>query len=292
MRYIDPNLIEQCKPANWDVNSQQWEQRVQAAADKSEELKKIGNKWRAFKPNFDRVFGEKCWYSEVPLIGTDFDVDHFRPKGDVKVSEKRYACRQKNGNTQNHGGYWWLAFEAKNYRYSCIEANRPRGEGGKHDYFPLMDETTRVWTPCNLAEHANETAKLLDPCSAEDVTLLSYVQYPGAATSRYSDETHPDEHARVSESAKRYNLNSKTIKGARSEVIKKVNQALDFLSLYVTFSDEQQYAVNGFLGQMEQNLIDACDRKSPFSAAAVAFVRQKRHESWLAHLLPRLDLSD
>lgn len=51
-------------------------------------------------------------------------------------------------------------------------------------------------------------------------------------------------------------------------------------------------AMNVFLVQMEQNLIDACDRKSPFSAAAVAFVRQKKHEPWLADLLPRLDLTD
>ncbi|MGR5069304.1 hypothetical protein [Vibrio alfacsensis] len=292
MRYIDLNLIDQCKPVNWDTNSLGWAQRVQRAANKSSEIKSIGSKWSGFKPNFIREFGDKCWYSEVPRIGTDFDVDHFRPKGDVKVSKQSYATRVVQGTSQKHPGYWWLAFEAKNYRYACIEANRPRGEGGKHDYFTLMDETTRVWTPCNLAGHANETVKLLDPCSAVDVTLLSYVQYPGAATSRYSDETHPDEHARVSESAKRYNLNSKTIKGARSEVIKKVNQALDFMALYVTLPDEQQNAMNGFLGQMEQNLIDACERKSPFSAAAVAFVRQKKHEPWLADLLPRLDLSD
>lgn len=110
--------------------------------------------------------------------------------------------------------------------------------------------------------------------------------------SRYSDVTHPDEYSRVRESAKRYNLNSKTIKGARNEVIKKVNQSLEFMELHASLPPEQQIAMNGFLATMEQNLVDACSRKSAFSATAVAFVRQKRHEAWLDHLLPRLDLSD
>ncbi|WP_372384599.1 hypothetical protein AB8613_05240 [Vibrio sp. BS-M-Sm-2] len=110
--------------------------------------------------------------------------------------------------------------------------------------------------------------------------------------SRYSEISHPDEYSRVRESAKRYNLNSKTIKGARSEVIKNVSQSLDFIALHATLPADQQNAMDEFLAAMEQNLIDACNRKSPFSATAVAFVRQKRHEAWLANLLPRLDLSD
>ncbi|EGQ8540261.1 hypothetical protein ACA877_003580 [Vibrio alginolyticus] len=292
MRYIDPNLIDQCKPVNWDANARVWTQRVQNAADKSGEIKKVGSKWSDFKPNFIREFGDKCWYSEVPRIGTDFDVDHFRPKGDVKISKQSYATRVVQGKKLKHPGYWWLAFEAKNYRYACIEANRPRANGGKHDYFPLMDEETRVWNPCNIAGHGNEDVKLLDPCCLTDVALVSYVQLPGAVMSRYSDVTHPDEYSRVRESAKRYNLNSKTIKGARNEVIKKVNQSLEFMELHASLPPEQQIAMNGFLATMEQNLVDACSRKSAFSATAVAFVRQKRHEAWLAHLLPRLDLSD
>ncbi|EKO3583125.1 hypothetical protein M3923_001285 [Vibrio metschnikovii] len=292
MRYIDPNLIDQCKPANWDVNSQQWAQRVQRAADKSAEIKSIGSKWSDFKPNFIREFGDKCWYSEVPRIGTDFDVDHFRPKGDVKISKQSYATRLVHGISQRHPGYWWLAFEAKNYRYACIEANRPRANGGKHDYFPLMDEATRVWNCCNIAAHGGEDVKLLDPCCSIDVTLVSYVQYPGTVMSRYSEISHPDEYSRVRESAKRYNLNSKTIKGARSEVIKKVKDSLHFIELHASLSPAQQVTMNSFLATMEQNLVDACNRKSAFSATAVAFIREKKHEPWLANLLPRLDLSD
>src|SRR5262245_62047027 len=30
------------------------------------------------------IVGNKCWYSEVPLEGADPNVDHFRPKGQVR----------------------------------------------------------------------------------------------------------------------------------------------------------------------------------------------------------------
>ena len=292
MRYIDPNLIDQCKPDNWDTDAQAWGRRVQNAADKSKEIKSIGSKWSQFKLNFIRELGDKCWYSEVPRIGTDFDVDHFRPKGDVKVSKKAYATRVVKGVSHKHPGYWWLAFEAKNYRYSCIEANRPRADGGKHDYFPLIDETTRIWNPCNIAGHGNELVKLLDPCNSNDVTLLSYDQDPGAVMPRYSDKTHPKEYERAFESTKRYNLNSKTIKGSRNAVIKNVSQYLDFLEHYASFPVALKTQMSGHSVQIEQNLVDACNRKAAFSASAVAFVRLKMHEPWLTHLLPRLDLSD
>lgn len=292
MRYIDPNLIDQCKPANWDVNSQLWAQRVANAINKSQELDAIGTKWKSFKPNMIKVFGDKCWYSEAPRIMTDFDVDHFRPKGAVKKTKKRYAKRRVGKTSQKHNGYWWLAYEAKNYRYSCIYANRPREEGGKHDYFPLLNEAARVWSPNTLANHATEAPKLLDPCSQNDVTLLSYERNPGRVVSRYDATINPSAFSRVKESAKRYNLNSKTIVGARKKVIKDVEQALEFLELYSGLPAIQQAPLRNFLRTMEQNIVDACDRKSPFSAAAVAFVRKKRHEPWLANLLPRLDLSD
>lgn len=292
MRYIDLNLINQCKPDNWDVNARTWSQNVQNAADKSAEIKKIGSKWSDFKPNFIRQFGDKCWYSEAPRVMTDFDVDHFRPKGAVKKSKKRYAKRRVGNTSQKHDGYWWLAYEPQNYRYSCVFANRPREDGGKHDYFPLLNEVTRVWSPNTLANHATETPKLLDPCSRGDVTLISYERNPGRVVSRYDKVSNPVAFSRVRESAKRYNLNSKTITGARLGVIKDVKAALLLLESVWGLPHQHQVTLAGSVRDMENKLIDACNRKSAFSASAVAFVRPKRNEPWLAHLLPRLDLSD
>ncbi|MRJ45751.1 hypothetical protein KF946_12475 [Idiomarina loihiensis] len=294
MRYIDPDLIDQCKPDKWDVNARDWNQRVVNSNNKSAEIKAIGSKWSAFKPNFIEKFGDKCWYSEVPRIGTDFDVDHFRPKGSVKIDKTNYATRTFTGVSviQQHPGYWWLAFDARNYRYSCIEANRPRGEGGKHDYFPLTDEITRIWNKGPIANCSTEKNTLLDPCSKDDVKLLSYDKTLGAVESRYAQTTHPIECLRVNESRDRYNLNSKTVKDARTEVINDVIDALSVLenTWYLPLEYKNQERALTSVARMEEKLVRACNRKSKFSAAAVAYVLPKKAEPWLANILPHLDL--
>ena len=73
-------------------------------------------------------------------------------------------------------GYWWLAFEWRNYRYSCTFCNSRRvdldggTEGGKHDHFPLFDETRRARTPAEDLDQ--EQPFLLDPCDPADPVLL------------------------------------------------------------------------------------------------------------------------
>lgn len=114
------------------------------------------------------IAGNKCWYSEVPLEGADPNVDHFRPKGQV---------REVDANLQSIGtisqGYWWLAFNHWNFRLSSMHSNQRRVDtdthGGKWDYFPVIGQRTPERTPC-LAIIENILA--LDPCSASDVSLL------------------------------------------------------------------------------------------------------------------------
>ncbi|MGX0889818.1 hypothetical protein AB7M22_001826 [Pseudomonas sp. ADAK2 TE3594] len=291
MRYIDPALIDACKPANWDVNAASWLASVAAAIDKSSEFKKIGSVWSDFKPNFIARFGDKCWYTEVPRIGTDFNVDHFRPKGAVKKAKKSYATRIVLGSTVNHPGYWWLAFEASNYRYSCQYSNQPRDNGGKHDYFPLIDESTRVWASCSLLNHAVEQVQLLDPCIAADVQLVSFEKSPGMVHSRFDEKTDPEKYARVKASSLYFNLNHKTIKGARLEAIKSVQDDLMLLENIWQLPKNFRKNMQNSFDSAEDRLVNACNRKTAFSAAAVAFVRTKIAEPWMANLLNRLDLA-
>lgn len=292
MRYIDANLINKCKPKDWDKKSAKWLNELTKASDKEEKLKKIGNKWKEFKPGFVKQFGDKCWYSEVQRIMTDFDVDHFRPKGAVRNSDGTRPQKIVGGVIEQHPGYWWLAFEAQNYRYSCIFANRPRDKGGKHDFFPLLNEESRVWYKCGIKAHKSEKVKLLDPCSRNDIQLLSHEKIPGTIQSRFRQSDNPEAYSRVRESCKRYNLNHKTIKGARSKVIKDVKDCLDFLSNMWFLPPEYKSCFVQHAQSIEQKLIYLCNRKSEFSAAAIAFVRPFENEPWLADIRSRLDLND
>lgn len=292
MRYIDINLLDGCKPANWDANSRQWLATVKSAKDKSATFERLGSKWSPFKENFIKLFGDKCWYSEVPRINTDFNIDHFRPKGAVKRTEGLYALKRVGNKSEKHPGYWWLAFEPKNYRYSCQYANQPRDKGGKHDYFPLEDESQRVWKSCSLTLHNVERPTLLDPCSEDDVVLLSFEKSPGMAHSRYDETSEPEKYNRVKVSQQCYNLNHKTVKSQRLEVINSVKSDLELLEQISKLPDDSKLLMNEVVSTTEEKLVKACDRKSKFSAAAVAFVKPHKAEPWLANILPRLDLSN
>src|SRR5262245_13502551 len=56
------------------------------------------------------IVGNKCWYSEVPLEGADPNVDHFRPKSQVREVDV-----DLQNTKQTSAGYWWLAFECQNF---------------------------------------------------------------------------------------------------------------------------------------------------------------------------------
>jgi len=108
-----------------------------------------------------RLFRDKCAYCESSLLNSDWEVDHFRPKG--RVAE----CPE-------HPGYYWLAYEWTNLYPACEHCNQHRRErrrwghsapacaGGKADQFPLRDETHRALT--HEATLEDEESLLLDPC--------------------------------------------------------------------------------------------------------------------------------
>ena len=61
--------------------------------------------WGEIKNELLEMSHGKCWYSEAPDAVSDWHVDHFRPK-------KRALDEDKT----EHEGYYWLAFDWKNYR--------------------------------------------------------------------------------------------------------------------------------------------------------------------------------
>lgn len=115
------------------------------------------------------VVGNKCWYSEVPLDGADFNIDHFRPKG--RVVEIDNSSFEKTGDKSP--GYWWLAFEPKNFRLSCMHSNQRRVDeetnGGKADFFPVEGARAPEGAEWDLIE---EDVLPFDPCCADDMALL------------------------------------------------------------------------------------------------------------------------
>jgi hypothetical protein len=167
MRFIDTErLLPEVRPFLADLEAAHTE--VMAEADpgrRAELINRHQAKWSALRPVLERASSEKCWYTECRSTGADNDVDHFRPKLGVKED-------------QAHPGYYWLAFDWRNFRLSCQRANRPRRNpevqrtGGKADHFPLLANGVRAQgPPDNLA---SEYPALLDPTQPGDPALLSF----------------------------------------------------------------------------------------------------------------------
>jgi len=119
----------------------------------------------------EKLFFDKCAYCETQVsAGSDWDVEHFRPKG--RVAER-----------PTHPGYYWLAYTWTNLYPSCTHCNqrridRPRfddqapgGGSGKVDHFPVADEAKRAMSPTH--DLSAEKPLLLDPCSDDPETVLA-----------------------------------------------------------------------------------------------------------------------
>lgn len=288
MRLIDKQRFENCKIRDWDTNSQRWIDQLREADDISEELSRIGNRWSNLKPKFIAEFGNKCWYTEVSLAGTDSDIDHFWPKGRVKDKEGNIL----NRNNEQHPGYWWKAYDIENYRCSCIFANRSRAGGGKVDYFPLLEEKNRAWHENDDCDY--EYRMILDPCSLEDVESVSFEIQTAEVACIYTEEQNFNAYHRVRFSKKFLNLNEHSVKSDRLEKVILVKKLLQLIQLAHSLPVE---ALGDFdlslqdIQEAKDILVEMCDRKSSFSAAIVQIVLPHRHRPYLADILARLDLN-
>lgn len=120
----------------------------------------------------EKLFYHKCAYCRSDMTAvSDWNVEHFRPKG--RVAER-----------SDHPGYYWLTYNWENLYPACTFCNQRRRDkpiwgdlkyattGGKLDQFPLEDEDTRA-----MSHHDDinqEKILLIDPCNDNPEEYLSY----------------------------------------------------------------------------------------------------------------------
>jgi hypothetical protein len=162
--------------------------------------------WRDLKEPLGRISSFKCHYCETAQVRDDFEVDHFRPKSGKPAD--------------GHTGYWWLAFDITNLRFSCRFCNQRRrdiesGEtGGKGSSFPLLNEAMRARSPNDLLD--DESPALLDPKKRYDPSAISFDDVGVAVP--FADKSHePDDFERARISIKLYNLNHGYLRRRRGQ---------------------------------------------------------------------------
>lgn len=269
MRYVDLDELEM--PTGWLDRAAAAAGAVAAGGDPNDRAEV----WRELKDGLAALLPDKkCWYCESQVDRADNAVDHFRPKS--RVSDA----------AEPHGGYQWLAFSPRNYRYSCTFCNSRRRDvehatcGGKADRFPLLDETKRVFVSGPVDD---ERPMLLDPCELHDWELLGCRRENGESCATGDGGT---ERKRAEISIDIYHLNyeptCKRRHGVAVQVIADVEHAKRLFAL-ASLDPAREEDFKVFARRIKR----AINRKAAFSGEMIFLLRGQRHADhpWIQTLL-------
>ena len=286
MRYINLNLmigdpnaapaIQAAEEAYAEIRAEPDPARRQAL------IERYRGRWVAFRAHFERVYGEKCWYTECVNPGTDDDIDHYRPKG--RIDEDR-----------GHGGYWWEALNWRNFRLSCHRANRLRENPdtgdthGKGDHFPLLNPEQR-WRDPDAA--CNERPMLFDPVSAADAAFLTFdINGKVALSPRFGN----DEVAKRRFEASRMHLHLEwpSIRRQRQMLYTEITRRVDDGNAAAVGVERGEPGARDQLNRVVGSLIDMTQPHQPYSRAAQAYIRHHRFRAWVEReVLPHIINAD
>jgi len=287
MRYISKDDVELALPDDWDdVVKQAWGYVAKKAGEAWRSAREEGLTNKDSKDRFDQartkainekasstwqylaeylapISFDKCWYCECSETRSDMAVDHYRPKN--KVEEDA-----------DHPGYWWLAFDWSNYRYSCTFCNSFRKKhtstpGGKQCRFPLScvsDRASKRAHSCDI-----EVPCLLDPFVRTDAKLLTFLTN-GKPVPASLDKS--KDHDRASVSIEVYHLDEKKINKDRQRLYQKIRRLVESIS-----QNEDE--------NLKAELLSLAKSNAEYSSSARIYIRQyKPNHAWIEELLEDL----
>ncbi len=266
MRYIPiQNLIVS---AEWKQRAEALSQQLAAAASDDErgQILKENPIWQELFVPLSNLANGKCWYSEAKDIMSDKDVDHFRPKNEAR-NHITGAVRD---------GYWWLAYDWENYRFSSIYSNRRRkdkfdpgkGAGGKWAYFPLFDGSPVATTKARIRD---EDIMLLDPTDEDDPVLITFDENGDAVpnTSKGKDIE------RVKASIALYHLDHTPLKEERQKVwdrCQRLINEIDSINSQSDISITDKARIKFLKGELRLMI----DHSQELSAVAIACIEHNK----------------
>ena len=213
--------------------------------------------WGELKQHFCDVLQRKCWYSESINDFAHCHLDHFRPKS---------RAIDENGDDQ--GGYWWLAFNWRNYRYAA-----PAGNVRKKDYFHVNADKANL--PTDALE--NEDIRFLDPTEPEDPSKLKF-NNEGIISPKETDIATRD-YIQAEYTIRRMNLNMEGLVEGRKDKYRKtarlIRQVQELLALQVNNFD---MARRQSIRAKQVELIELAGKFSEYSAAVKYCLRESGYD--------------
>lgn len=218
MRWICKDDIEELLDQDWLNSAHDALEKLKSEKDPFER-KKILDKtsssdiWRFFYSKLSKEFKKKCWYCESEEIRSDTPIDHFRPK--KKVTED-----------DQHPGYWWLAYDWRNYRCACTYCNSTRvvdgTSGGKQNQFPLFNPSERAYDISDDLEKENPA--LLDPFDIDDCKLVWFDN--DGKTIVNPSKQNPNNTKKVENSVSIYHLDQNKIVNKRKKIRIEISRSI------------------------------------------------------------------
>jgi hypothetical protein len=121
--------------------------------------------------NRDSPFSGKCAFCESDVLANQpGDIEHYRPKAEVKDEDNKDVMVVIDEVLQRHPGYFWLAYDWTNLLPSCRDCNartkaKTKGEFiGKGTLFPVRD--FRAVIP---GQHAREVPMIINPVFVDPI---------------------------------------------------------------------------------------------------------------------------
>lgn len=292
MRYIDTTAFT--PPCDWA-------NKVVKATNDYLQTQKFDSIWKDLLVPLNQILRydanspRKCWYSEIIMLGADgIDVDHFRPKGNVKQLTNKFAKLDASVWNQIHNidrnGYYFLAFEWKNFRLASQHSNQGRKDGkftkGKQDFFPLSLQNPIIATI--LEELENEYNCLLDPCNENDPELLKF-DASGQVDASFPFGTWEYCRAKVSIEVYHLNFDLKGLTSVRLSHWSMVEREISQLNILYSMKDTFNQSgitlpnhLNEGITIQENKLIGFIDRSQEFSAVAIDCIKHhKKIHVWM-----------
>lgn len=280
MRWI--NVDNYSPPDTWLKKANAVTELLKSVKSKEERKKIIEDNsslWRELKNDLFKLSHGKCWYSEAKRTVSFFDVDHFRPKNNVK------ALNWDGFETINiDEGYWWLAFDWKNYRPAGEITNRKNSDEdgvcrGKQDYFPLLKGCQCAANPNDTIEY--EIPVILDPTVLEDSIIISF-DMNGEVIPAVPNDTF--EYYRAKITIKLLHLDNPLLTDARLYVWNYCKRLLDEIEKIILKRDAASPLIEEIKRNRLAELAELLSPKSEFSSVATACILQSKH-LWAKNLL-------
>ncbi len=229
--------------------------------------------WSSLKNELKKLSYGKCWYSEARDIYSYYHVDHFRPK--------KRAIDDITGTRVERDGYWWFAFNYKNYRLSGGVGNTL-----KADYFAVKSNCAT----CPEDDCEDEQIYFLDPTRKNDPKKLT-INEDGEIKPSNSVETHWD-HLRAKYTIRKLDLNFPDLLAARHlkwNICNRIVNEIDILDAeyQASPSARREERLDNKLDEVRR-LIAPC---AELSATARACLRASRRDWALAILEESIDIT-